>query len=214
MKPKTDAGFTLIELMLAIAIGGVLLAVAVPSYRDLVMNNCLTTKTNAMVSAMQLARSTAITVRDDVSIGALSCRMDANNDGAADAMCLNDDEFGAGIVVYRDVDGDGLADTLVEDANGNGILDAAEDVNGNGRLDMELIKISRFGCAATLNETVGPNDATDNTTQITYTLKGNVLERGTFEVCDNRDPGTYNGRRISLSATGRPATESDFPACP
>ena len=214
MKRKIAAGFTIIELMLAIAIAGVLLAVAVPSYRDMVMNNCLTTKTNAMVSAMQLARSTAITVRDNVSIGALACRMDENNDGSADATCSNSDEFGEGIVVYRDVDGDGFADTLVEDTNSNGSLDVGEDINGNGLLDMELIKISKFDCAATLNETTdGANDTTDNSTQITYTLKGNALERGTFNVCDNRSSSDYRGRQVSLSATGRPATDSDF-TCP
>ena len=119
-----------------------------------------------------------------------------------------------GIVVYRDVDGDGLADTLIEDANSNGTLDVGEDINGNDRLDVELIKISRFDCAATLNETTdGANDTTDNSTQITYTLKGSALQRGTLNVCDNRPSSEYKGRRISLSATGRPATDADF-SCP
>ena len=107
-----------------------------------------------------------------------------------------------------------FADTLIEDANSNGSLDVGEDINGNNRLDVELIKISRFGCAATVNETTdGANDTIDNSTQITYTLKGSALERGTFKVCDNRVAGTYNGRLVSLSATGRPATESDPSAC-
>lgn len=205
------------ELMLTIAIGAVLLAVAVPAFTNMVMNNCLTTKTNAIVGAMQLARSTAITLRDNVSVGALACRMDENNDGSADGSCNNSDEYGNGIVVYRDIDDDGFADTAVEDANGDGVLNVGEDLNGNGILDNELIKVVRFGCAATIDETTdsgtGGSDSTANSTQITYTLKGNTLTLGTFDVCDNRDSSEYKGRRVSLSRTGRPATDSDF-TCP
>ena len=215
MKRKTQFGFTILELMMTLVIAGILLAVAVPSYTTMVMNNCLTTKTNALVSALQLARSMAITVREEVSIGAVACRMDENNDGSADGTCTSGDDFGEGIVVYRDLDGDGLADTLIEDLNGNGILDVGEDTNANGVLDMEVIRIVRFGCAATIDETVdGGNDTTADTTQFIYTLKGYAAVRGTFNVCDNRDTGTYVGRQISLSSTGRPATDSAFTGCP
>ncbi|MGR9089573.1 MAG: GspH/FimT family pseudopilin [Gammaproteobacteria bacterium] len=217
MKQIQNAGFTIIELMLTIAIGAVLLAVAVPSYTNMVMNNCLTTKTNAIVGAMQLARSTAITVRDNVSVGAITCRMDENNDGSADGSCDSSDDYGDGIVVYRDIDDDGFADSAVEDTNDNGVLDVGEDLNGNGILDNELIKVVRFGCAATIDETTdsgaGGSDATANSTQITYNMKGSISVLGTFNVCDSRDSSEYRGRQVSLSRTGRPATDSDF-TCP
>jgi type IV fimbrial biogenesis protein FimT len=203
MKRIRQSAFTIIELMLTIAIASVLLAVAVPAYKDLVMNNCLTTKNNAMVSAMQLARSTAITVRDDVSVGAIDCRLDANTDGT----CTASDEFGSGVVVFRDIDGDGFADTFIEDLNGNGILDGGEDLNGNDRLDKELVKLARFNCAATVDE------AGDQTV-ITYSLKGSASGTATIEVCDNRDSGTYDGRELALSLTGRPKTDSHFTRCP
>ncbi|MDA0822200.1 MAG: GspH/FimT family pseudopilin [Proteobacteria bacterium] len=206
MKRIRQSAFTIIELMLTVAISSVLLAVAVPAYKDLVMNNCLTTKTNGMVSAMQLARSTAITLRDNVSVGALDCRMDEDNNGAADGACTASDEFGAGVVVFRDIDGDGLADTLIEDLNGDGVLDVGEDLNGNGRLDTELVKLVRFSCAATINET-------GNQTAIKYSLKGSAANTAVIDVCDNRDSATYEGRQLALSLTGRPKTDSHF-TCP
>jgi type IV fimbrial biogenesis protein FimT len=182
----------------------------------MVMNNCLTSKTNAFVSAMQLARSTAITFRDDVGVGALDCRLDEGDDDAADGTCNNADEFGEGLVVYRDIDNDGFADPNVEDIDGDGVLDAGEDLNGNGVLDVEIIKRVRFNCPASMNETtdgVGGNDSIDNSTVFIYEPNGAATPRATIEVCDDRDSSDYVGRRILLSATGRPTTETTFP-CP
>ncbi|MGR8950653.1 MAG: GspH/FimT family pseudopilin [Gammaproteobacteria bacterium] len=206
MKRKKVTGFTIIELMLTIAIAGVLLAVAVPSFKDMAFNNCLTTKANAMVSAMQLARSSAITLRDDVSVGSLTCHYDQNSDGSADGTCTSGDEFGEGVIVFRDIDGNGLADPNVEDTDGDGVLDVGEDVNGNGVLDTEVVRISRFGCAATVDET-------SDSTMITYTLKGFAETEATLNICDERASSDYEGRQISLSFTGRPATDGNF-TCP
>lgn len=213
MKKKTSSGFTIIELMMTIVIGGILLAIAIPSFTNMSKNNCLTTKANSMVSALQLARSSAITLHADVTAGGL-CRMDANNDGIADGACSNTNEFGGGIVVFRDLDGDGLADTLIEDINANGVLDVGEDLNGNGILDAEIIRTATFACAATIDETTdGGSDVTANSTAFIYASNGAALPRGTFNICDDRDSADYSGRRISLSATGRPSTNSTF-TCP
>lgn len=215
MKRKTHAGFTIIELMTTVAIAAILLAVAVPSYTNMVLNNCLTTKTNTLVGSMQLARSSAVTFSDNVSVGALACRLDEDDDGVADGTCDNADEFGEGIVVYRDLDADGLADLTGEDANGNGVLDPGEDLNGNDILEeTEIIKRVRFNCAATMNETTLAGVDTTNNSEVTvYEPSGRATPRLTVEVCDDRDSADYFGRRVTLSATGRPTTESDF-TCP
>lgn len=208
MERKNHLGFTIIELMLTLVIGGILLAVAVPSYTNMVMNNCLTTKTNLFIGALQLARSTAITFRDDVTVGALPCSLSGGT------ACDTSDEFGVGLVVFRDIDGDGLADTNVEDTNGDGVLDAGEDLNGNGILDLEIIRQIRFNCAATMNETVDlVNDTIDNSTAVVYEPNGAANPLVTIDVCDTRASAAYSGRRITLSATGRPHTESAF-TCP
>ena len=53
-------GFTLVELLVTLAIGTILLAITIPGYAFLVNAGRLTSVTNDLVSALQLARSEAI----------------------------------------------------------------------------------------------------------------------------------------------------------
>lgn len=53
-------GFTLMELMFTIAVAGILLAVAVPSFTGMIANNRLVSQSTEIVAAMNLARSEAI----------------------------------------------------------------------------------------------------------------------------------------------------------
>lgn len=56
----TVGGFTLLELMFALAVLGILLGIGVPSFITLTQNNRVTTQTNDLVTALNLARSEAI----------------------------------------------------------------------------------------------------------------------------------------------------------
>lgn len=53
-------GFTLVELLLVLAIGAILLAIAIPGYAFLVSTSKLAAVTNDLVSSIQVARSEAI----------------------------------------------------------------------------------------------------------------------------------------------------------
>lgn len=59
-------GFTLIELMIAIAIIGLLLMTALPTYREWIYNTQLRTAAESVQNGLQLARATA--VRDNTSV--------------------------------------------------------------------------------------------------------------------------------------------------
>lgn len=53
-------GFTLVELLVTLSVLAILLAVAVPSFQGTIASSQLTSRTNELVSALNLARSEAI----------------------------------------------------------------------------------------------------------------------------------------------------------
>src|SRR4030065_950469 len=55
-----ERGFTLVELVVVLAVGAILLAIAIPSYAFLVNSSRLAAVTNDLVTALHLARSEAI----------------------------------------------------------------------------------------------------------------------------------------------------------
>ena len=79
-------GFSLIELMITIVVAAVLLAIAIPSFRNIILANELTTTTNEWVTAVNLARSEAI----KRSAAVVVCGGDGNeNSGLSDGCAGN-----------------------------------------------------------------------------------------------------------------------------
>ncbi|WP_067862763.1 GspH/FimT family pseudopilin [Neptuniibacter marinus] len=67
---EREKGFTLLELMIAIVILGIILGLGVPSYNSITESSRLRAATHSLNSAIQLARSEALTRRET----AAACR--------------------------------------------------------------------------------------------------------------------------------------------
>ena len=68
MNKQNDSGFTLVELMIVIAIAGILVVIAAPSYRDMLERNRIKQVAEALKSDLQFARTQAIKLSDDITV--------------------------------------------------------------------------------------------------------------------------------------------------
>ncbi len=76
-------GFSLIELMVVIAIVAIMASVGYPSFQTLIMDNRITSQSNALLGVLQLARSEAVTQRKQMTVcpsgNASACTSPLNN---------------------------------------------------------------------------------------------------------------------------------------
>jgi type IV fimbrial biogenesis protein FimT len=89
---KIERGFTLLELLVTLAVAGVLLTVAVPSFKTTITNNRQIAQTNELLGSLMYARSEAITENKSAVI----C---ASTDGST---CGTD--WSQGWIVYSSAD--------------------------------------------------------------------------------------------------------------
>ncbi|MBI1904762.1 MAG: GspH/FimT family pseudopilin [Rhodocyclales bacterium] len=84
---RSSRGFTLIELMITVAILAILLGVGVPSFVDYIRNSRTSTQVNELATALNTARSEAIARGVPVSVSACSVAPDVSpNDCAAGGL--------------------------------------------------------------------------------------------------------------------------------
>ncbi len=96
---RRHSGFTLIELMIAIALTGLLLSMAVPAMDLFVSNARQTSAINDFVSSMHIARSTAITTNTRVTL----CP-------SANGVTCEAIDWDRGWIVFSDLDSDQIVD--------------------------------------------------------------------------------------------------------
>ena len=65
---KHTIGFTVIELMITVALGAVLLTIGVPSFTSLLRQNTIISQTNTVLSSLFYARNETITENTNVTI--------------------------------------------------------------------------------------------------------------------------------------------------
>lgn len=98
----TANGFTLVETLAVVAILGVLLLVAVPSFSNLISNNRMVSEVYGLRAALSHARSEALARRAPVVV----C---PTTDGLA---CADSNDWSIGYITFVDTDDNSVADLV------------------------------------------------------------------------------------------------------
>lgn len=100
---QNQRGFTLVELMVTLAIAAILLGLAVPSFKSMIQSNAMSSTVNTFLADMRFARSEAIRRGGSVVL----CRSDAPE--ASTPKCATgsgDNGWVSGWIIFQDNDGD------------------------------------------------------------------------------------------------------------
>ena len=188
---KKHAGFTLIELLVTITISAVLLGIGIPSFRNTLLNNQRTAAVNEFVSAINFARSEAVTKRRTVAV--VRCNEYETQGNLANLTCngLQGDGYEDGWIVFLDANSNGLLQsTDAIDIDGDGTATRGEAVlRGRARIKSSDTTTLRGNNNVARFIRFNPNGLPTNNTV------------GTWILCDSR--GFSEGRAMVLDAGGR-----------
>jgi prepilin-type N-terminal cleavage/methylation domain-containing protein len=119
--PSGSAGFTIIELMVAMAVAAILMGMALPAFNTFIEQRTMAARVNDFISAVNLARSEAVNRGALVSLQS----MDASD---------NNNEWGTGYCVTLGTPGNCNASLRNFEPADRATMDSTGDLNGVGTL--------------------------------------------------------------------------------
>ena len=189
------SGFTLIELMMTIAIGAIVLTLGVPGFTSAIRSNRMTTNANELVASLNLARSEAIKRGLQVTI---------ERKGATKQVWEN------GWDIFVDINGDGNFDDLNS---------TPCETNAGGALTEDCLLRTYYPLSNGYTLRTGANYAcwiaftSDGSSRGSGSSCTGGLPNDTFRLCDE-SASTTNSRSIATIATGRVRTSEGTASCP
>ena len=100
---RRSLGLTLYELLVTLAVGIILVGLAIPSFRSYVQSTRVTSATNDFVVALNIARAEGISRQEDVVL------CSSTNPNTDNPTCGGN--FSTGWIVFNDCNGDGAPTT-------------------------------------------------------------------------------------------------------
>lgn len=179
MGKKRDKGFTLVELMIALVVAGILIQVVAPGFQKMIKDNRVKSEVYALRAALTLARSEALTRRDPVVVCAGN-----PTDGCGDEFA----NWADGFIAFTDPDGDNdyTAPVAVDDDDLL-VVHAAESPEY-----MDIWFDSTAGAAV-----------------IRFSAQGFTGTTASLEICDDRELTDARGITISAIGHVSAAIDTD-----
>lgn len=154
---KAYTGFTLIELMIVLVIGGILLGLAVPSFYDSLRRNRLTSEANNLITSFNLARSEAINRRNTVTVCPSSDQETCTGGGWEEGWIVLDDNTDEVIRIYAPMKGDPTVDSTADSVQ----FTAAGFLNGGAAVTIDMcVDAGEEGRQINITATGRPNNVT------------------------------------------------------
>ena len=182
---KKNIGFTLLELLITVALVAILLTSGVPALTQLVKNNNLVSKINRLNGFISLARAEAVK-RGNVNI--TLCRSDNNN------TC---NDSGNNLIIFPDVNGNGAIDSAIFDKDGDG--NNTTDILVPAELLIKTQSIVTSGITLKIDDF--------NNNRVVFNSTGQPNGIGTFILCDDRKEPFAKAIIMNISGQIRQATD-------
>ncbi|MFK7852761.1 MAG: GspH/FimT family pseudopilin [Granulosicoccus sp.] len=178
---RRNSGFTLVELLIALAVTGVLLSVATPGFQSFMQGARQVTSYNKVASVLRFARSEAIKRSVAVSV----CPR------ASNTTCGTD--WSEGMLVYDDAMANGTP----------GVLDGTDSV-------VRVIKMNSAGVTVSASAIIRPQTSSSVQNSIRFNGRGQSnWANGTWLLCDGR--GDKEARALIIGGAGISRRAHDTP---
>jgi type IV fimbrial biogenesis protein FimT len=189
VRRQCSRGFTLIELLVTLTVLAIVLALAVPSFSDLMTSNRISTQTNEFIGALNLARSEAVRRSQPVTL-----------------LADNDDNYSLGWKVFPDANADGAAAGATNATDGQPIRE-----NGVFSGTITITRVTRSAPPAPFTYTTSTDAARMH---LVFTARGAIAPvlPAFFKVCDPSRTA-IKGRIVQVNVVGKISLDSVNESC-
>ncbi|MEE9327182.1 MAG: GspH/FimT family pseudopilin [Cocleimonas sp.] len=113
---RKNTGFTLIEMIVAVAIVGIFASIAVPGFSGLLQSNRVSAGTNLLISGFYLAKNEALKRNNTITLCASTNQ----------TSCTGGGDYSLGWIIFLDCDGDQQIGGGAVNCDGGAVADDSE----------------------------------------------------------------------------------------